>query len=113
VIRAVAIALVAALFVLSGCIHLGRQVRPGARAALVPPDPARCAKLQSRALWLSLSAIGAGGIGSASTAVSGDITDTVPHWTLVGIGAGMSIAGGITGYLATWFAAQFTRLGCQ
>lgn len=114
-IRAVAIALVAALFILAGgCIHLGRQLRPGVRAALAPPDPVRCAKLQTKALWMSLSAIGAGGIGSASTAVSGDVQDpTAAHWSLVGIGAGMSILGGVFGYLGMWWAAQFTHLGCQ
>lgn len=80
---------------------------------LAPPDPVYCAKLASRALWMSLSAIGAGGLGSASTAVSGDVTPTAPHWSLVGIGAGMSILGGVFGYLGTWYAAQYNRKGCQ
>ncbi len=104
-----ALALAAAL---SGCIHLGRP-HPGSRAALAPPDPAACAKFQSRALWLSLSAIGAGGIGSAASTVSGDVDAAAPHWALVGVGAGMSILGGVFGYLGTRYAAAFTRRGCQ
>ncbi len=109
--RFIVLILVAALFVLSGCIDFQRVHRLGALAP--PPPPEVCAKLASHALWMSLSAIGAGGIGSASTAVSGDVTDTAPHWSLVGIGAGMSILGGVFGYLGTYWAAQYNRKGCQ
>ena len=108
-------ALAVCALILVGCIHLGRPHPPtNMRAALAPPNPVLCGKLQSRALWFSLSAIGAGGIGSASTALSGDVqSPTAAHWSLVGIGAGMSILGGVFGYLGTWFAAEFTHRGCQ
>lgn len=110
--RAIALVLVAILFLLSGCIDFGHRML-GARAALVPPDPKLCAKLQTRALWFGLSALGAGGVGSAASTISGDVTDTAPHWSLVGIGAGMAILGGVFGYLGTWYAAAFTHKGCQ
>ncbi len=110
-VRVIALILVVTLFVLTSCIRLQREHRLGALAS--PPPPEVCAKLASRALWMSLSAIGAGGVGSASTAISGDITDTAPHWSLVGIGAGMSILGGVFGYLGTYWAAQYNRKGCQ
>jgi hypothetical protein len=103
---------IAVALLLCGCIRLGRG--PVTRlAALAPPPPELCDKLRNRSLWLSLSSIGVSGLGGAASTMSGANDQTVWKWGFIGAGAGLSIVGGLTGYLAAYEASQFTRRGCQ
>lgn len=101
--RIVALILVAALFILTGCIRF--QPRPHVLAASAPP--AVCSKLATRVLAFNLASVAAGVVNGGAT-LAGTLWDnTLAHYLF---GGGSILFGGIGasfGYAATFYAAKY------
>lgn len=110
IVRAIAIALVVVAFLLAGCIHMQRpSQQPRRLAAASPQLGALCDTLGTKVLGLNLGSIVAGGISGGASTASSIWDNDIARYTLGGTAALLALGGGITSYLATYYAAKFAR----
>lgn len=107
-VRLIVLMLVAALFVLSGCIRL--QPRTHVLAASAPP--AVCNKLATKVLAFNLASVAAGVVNGGAT-LAGTLWDNQLAHYLFGAGSILFAGVGASfGYAATFYATKYHQ-ECQ
>lgn len=91
---------------LPGCVALRAPRAPG--ALFSAPSPA-CSALERKVVGFNLAAIVLGGLAAAAGAATSISDVPAARYSLAGGAAGLTIAGAVTGYLATYEAASYAK----